>query len=297
MNNIKNNLTTSLSNSRSYLEKTHLENYALKIEQFKQDEDFNKIILLGELALNDKNVSFRDVIKIHTQLSSTYFYQGRYDLSLEHATKCQLMAEYLDEPSFLIQSLYLLSANKRALSTFSSNPTEKNDLIKDAKSYINKATKHLNQVNCEYLKAKVLFNAGAAYTNESKKDLEIATHFFNDAVDIFLTQGKFLDYSRTLIRLAHIYLLQKREDETLTFLKKINYSELTNKTKVHYHYLEAKYFIEIKKFYSASSIILDAIELANKLEMTRDLDRLNTLMKQIQIEDDQIYMCQGAIKC
>jgi tetratricopeptide (TPR) repeat protein len=241
---------------------THLDTYFSKVEELKLNEDFKQLVLLGELALTDKKATFTEVAKIHAQLASSYFYLGEHELCLEHANKCQLISEYLDEPNFLIRSLYLLSAHKRTEANLCSDIEEQRELFQESKSLIHKAIKYFNRCDCDFLKAKVLFNGGAAYSDDTNGDLEVAIRWYQEAADLFLSLEEHNDYYRTLIRLGKVWLLQHKYDDLTELLNKVDALKLPKKTKVHYQYLEAQYYIAIKKYLLANAIIFDALETA-----------------------------------
>lgn len=276
---------------------THLDTYFSKVEELKQDEDFRQMVLLGELALTDKNASFADLAKIHAQLASSYFYLGEHELCLEHANKCQLISEYLDDPNFLIRSLYLLSAHKRTQANLCSKSKEQAALFDEAKSLIHKAIKYFDRCNCDFLKAKVLFNAGAAYSDDPNGDLEIAISWYQEAMALFLSQDEYNDYSRTMIRLGKVWLLQHKYDELEKLLDQVDPLRLPKKTKVHYQYLEAQYYIALKSYSKASCVILSAIDIATELGMKTDLSRLNILLEQMQKEEKYLQLPDNRVKC
>lgn len=267
---------------------THLDTYFSKVEELRQEEDWRQMVLLGELALTDKDASFSDIAKIHAQIASCYFYLGEYDLCAEHANKCHLISEYLDEPNFLIRSLYLLSAHKRTLANLSQDPTEKRELFGEARSLINKAIKCFDRCNCPLLRAKVLFNGGAAHSDDPNGDLKIAICWYKEAMEIFSSLGEKNDYARTAIRLGKAYLLQDRINELSDLLNQIQPDLLPQKTKVHYKYLQAQYYAHLHENQKAASIILDALEIANRLGMKVDIQRLNALLEDVQDKPEEI---------
>lgn len=274
---------------------THLDTYFSKVEELKQDEDWRQMVLLGELALTDKDASFSDIAKIHAQIASCYFYLGDYELCAEHANKCHLISEYLDEPNFLIRSLYLLSAHKRTLANLSQDPAEKRELFGEARSLINKAINCFDRCNCSLLKAKVLFNGGAAHSDDPNGDLKIATCWYKEAMEIFSSLGEHNDYARTAIRLGKVYLLQDRISELSTLLDQIQPNEsLPQKTKVHYKYLLAQYYAHMHENQKAIPIILDAMEIADKLGMKVDIKRLQALLERVQDKPENLV---NSMKC
>lgn len=291
------NKTITYGEDISTLYITHLDTYFSKVEELKLNEDFKQLVLLGELALGDKKATFTEVAKIHAQLASSYFYLGEHELSLEHANKCQLISEYLDDPNFLIRSLYLLSAHKRTEASLSTELEKQRELFQESKSLIHKAIKYFNRCDCNFLKAKVLFNGGAAYSDDPNGDLEIAIQWYQEAISLFLSLNEHNDYYRTLIRLGKVWLVQKKYEDLKELLNKIDVSTLPKKTKVHYQYLEAQYYIAINKYLLANAIIFDALESATDLGMKTEINRLNTLLKQIQNEEGQLLPYEKAIKC
>ncbi len=275
---------------------SYLNNYFSKIDSLREDEDWKQILLLGEQALLDSKGSLSQKAAIHAQLASCSFYLGDYDLCLEHAHKCQLIAEYLDDPKHLMQSLYLLSAQKRAEASLCQNPLEQKELFREAKSYIYKALKHFDRCSDEHIKAKVLFNGGAAQADDPNGDLGVAVHWYREAMDIFAKLKEVDAYNRTAIRLAKLSLLLKKNDSCNRILSDIHFDSLTQKTKVHYYFVKAQYLVAIEDYPAASSLILDAIEMAAELQMKVDLDRLNDLLEKVKSQEKNL-LSQLHLKC
>lgn len=275
---------------------SYLDNFFSKIDELKEEANWKHIILLGQQALEDKNSTLTQRGTIHATLSSSCFYLGEYDLGMEHAKKCQLVGEYLDDSNQIIRGLYLISAHKRAEANLCKEPEEQQKLFKEAQLEIQKAFKHFNSCTDHFVKAKALFNGAAAAADAPDGKLEIAVKWFRKAMDIFLKLEKYDDYNRTAIRLAKVALLLNNNKGCHQILNSIQQDNLTQKTTVHYMLIKAQYLIATKQFPDACIIILDAIEIALELGMQTDLERLNVLLEEIKVQEGNI-LTQLHLKC
>ncbi|MCH9631716.1 MAG: hypothetical protein S4CHLAM6_00330 [Chlamydiae bacterium] len=278
------------------LDVSYLDNFFSKVGELKKESNWKHIVLLGQLALESNKSSLDQRGSVHATLSSSCFYLGEYDLGIEHARKCKLMGEYLDDPSHIIRGLYLISAHKRIEANLCNEPGEKRKLFKEAQTEIQKAIKYFDRCSDEFVKAKALFNGAAAAADEPDGNLEVAVQWFRKAMDIFLKLEKYDDYNRTTIRLAKAALLLNNHNGCYEILKNIQLDSLTQKTTVHYLYVKAQYFVATKQFSDACTTILDAIEIALELGMKTDLERLNVLLDEIKTQEGNI-LTELHLKC
>ncbi len=77
--------------------------------------------------------------------------------------------------------------------------------------------------------------------------------------------------------------MQCKYEELLNLLKKIDLKLLPLKTKVHYQYLEAQYYVAINYTKAARKILSDAIRIAEDMKMETDLNRLKTLLQSLEL--------------
>ncbi len=261
------------------------DNYLFNFDQLKKDENWKEITLLGNQALSNCSILPAQKAKIHAQLASCYYYLGDYESSANHASSCLEISECLDDPILLMRSLYLLSAHKRGEGNKNAaiDPKQADQYFKEARSLIDKAFLYFDHCKDDFIKAKVLFNAGAAHSDDPNGDLKIATQRYQEAIKIYRSLEEYDDFARTSIRLGKVFLLQGKLDDLSSLLNKIDINLLPQKTKVHYQYLEAQYYVAIEDYPKARFILLDAIKDAKALEMAADLDRLSRLLKEIEI--------------
>lgn len=261
-----------------------LAEYLSRFDGLKEMENWREILSLGSQALSDPLITKKQVAKIHAQLASCSFYLGDYEGCAMHANRCLLISESLEDPSLLMRALYLLSAHKRAEgNTYAvSDPELAKQSFAEALSLIDKAIEHFDHCHDDFTKAKVLFNAGAAHSDDPQGDLELAVKRYQEAIDMYSLLGEYDDYARTSIRLGKVFLLQNRYGDLQEVLEKIELTLLPKKTKVHYQYLEAQYYAAIEERAKAQSILLNAIKQAEALGMEADLNRLHTLLQSLE---------------
>lgn len=269
--------------SRGLNETSSLKNYLIHFDQLKKNENWIEIIQLGSQALLDPFISLNQKAKIHAQLASCSFYLGDYENCLSHAQNCLSLSEKLDDSSLVIRAFYLLSAHKRAEGNqyLEINPKLSKHYFEEARSLIDQALEHLNYCSDDFMKAKVLFNAAAADSDDPYGNLERAIERYQKAIEIYTSLRAYDDVARASIRLAKVYLLQKRYKDLLCILKGIDVVSLPLKTKVHYQYLEAQYYASLQQPEKAKSILQEAIETAENLKMETDLKRLEALMSHL----------------
>ncbi|MCH9633397.1 MAG: hypothetical protein S4CHLAM7_01220 [Chlamydiae bacterium] len=260
------------------------EKYSSNFNRLKEMENWSEILILGNQALIDNLMTEVQKAKTHAQLASCSYYLGDYDGCAKHANSCLEISECLDDPNMIMRALYLLSAYKRGEGNknASVDPKQADQYFKEARSLIDKALQCFDYCKDDFIKAKVLFNAGAAHSDDPHGDLEIAIPKYQEAIKIYQSLEEYDDFARTSIRLGKVFLLQKRYAELLDLLNKMDISLLPTKTKVHYKYLEAQYFVAMLDYPKAQLVLLDAINDATNLGMETDLSRLTLLLNSIQ---------------
>lgn len=215
--------------------------YAESFPLLREQADWAEIVRLGEAA----------AAEIHGQLASTYFYQGDFENAKRHALLC------LDQER--VHGLYLLSAVARAEENFS----EAKRLAEDALP-----------LSSGELRAKVLFNLGAACADDPEGNLQEALSAFNEALDLFSCPE---DRQRTLIRLGKVYLLSGNLLQAEEITNKLEY--VSERTALHASYLSAQVQKALGKTEEARLTASAALEQALKLGAKKDAERIRGFLE------------------
>ena len=169
-------------------------NFASESFQKNKHDQWKAIISEGNIALNNPETPLEEKAEINALLASTQFYLGNYAAMKTHINACETIALALNLNNYRIRSGYLLSAYYRIQQDFT-----------QAKAVINQTLMYFNTETPDALKAKVYFNAGAAYADEPQGDIAKAIDFYQSS--LHLLDPKTDDHHRTTIRLAKAYLL------------------------------------------------------------------------------------------
>ncbi|MBS0625319.1 MAG: hypothetical protein JSS32_04645 [Verrucomicrobia bacterium] len=231
--------------------------------RLKKSEDWTAIVSLGQEALQE-NLSPQEAMQIHGQLASTFFYQGNFQETENHAAKCLTFAFEAKDLEQEIHALYLLSAAARGQENFGA-----------AKLF---AAQALKKVGAGPLRAKVLFNLGAAEADDPAGDLEKAKVSFQEAIGLYTCPE---DQSRTAIRLGKVYLLQgelkKARDLVLETLSNIE----SERVKSHAEFLLAQ--IEKAEGHREEALWFArmALSRAEKLSAQKDCERIAAFLESL----------------
>lgn len=190
--------------------------------------------------------------EIHGQLASSYFYQGDYENAKKHAL--------LSKEKEPLHSLYLLSAVARAEGDF---------LL--AKSLALEALPFA----AGELKAKILFNLGAACADDPEGDLAEALQCYQEALSLFECP---LDRQRTLIRLSKVFLLQGQIEEAERL---IQFAPSNDRIAVHAGYLKAQIKQAQGNPDEARRIASEALDQALSLGAKQDAKRIQEFLEKL----------------
>ncbi len=215
--------------------------YAESFSLLREQADWTEIVRLGEAA----------AAEIHGQLASTYFYQGDFENAKRHALLC------LEQER--VHGLYLLSAVARAEGNFS----EARRLCREALP-----------LSSGELRAKVLFNLGAACADDPGGNLQEALSSFDEAITLFVCPE---DRQRTLIRLAKVHLLLGNVEQAEQISKTFEF--VSERTSLHAAYLSAQIEKALGRSDEARKIASAALEQALKLGAKKDAERIRQFLE------------------
>jgi len=241
----------------------HANEFSTQFDQLKS-QDWSLLCQLGEKALIEEKLTDLDMAQIHARLASSYFYLGEYDSMKTHIIACEKFALDLSSKQYLLRSLYLLSAYYRG-----------KELFVEAQAAIEKALELINDGVDDCLKAKIYFNAGAAYADDPTCDPLQAISFYQKALTLFEQASS--DAYRTQIRLAKSWLLLSNYEEAWTALTPLYQVDLEPRVSVHLLYVTAQLEMAQGNFDLALVRIEEALPLAKQLKMSRDIERLQQL--------------------
>ena len=215
--------------------------FAESFPLLREQADWSEIVRLGEAA----------AAEIHGQLASSYFYQGDFESAKKHALLC------LDQEK--IHGLYLLSAVARAEGNFA-----------EAKRLAAEAL----PLSTGELRAKVLFNLGAACADNPEGNLQEALSAFDEALTLFECPE---DRQRTLIRLGKVHLLLGNLLEAEQISNKLEF--VSERTSLHAAYLSAQIQQALGRTEEARKIASAALEQALRLGAKKDAERISAFLE------------------
>jgi len=231
---------------------SHFQNFP----SLRAEERWEQIIVSGEETL--PSATEVEALQIHGQLASSYFYQGHFEKAKRHASLCYELACKLGNGKE--HGLYLLSAVARAEGNFA-----------DAKAL---ALEALLSSEGE-MKAKVLFNLGAAEADDPHGNLESAQKSFREALDLF---DCIEDRQRTAIRLGKVYLLQGKMAEAQNLLNQTISEIKSQRILMHAEYLLAQIEKALGHLKKARNVAQSALAKAEELGAAKDAERIRAFL-------------------
>ncbi len=248
-------------------------------ESLQNEERWEEMVLLGEKILS-LNPTKDEQFRILNQLVSSYFYLGNYSYALEKANQMIELGEVLNDSRAFVTGLYKLSASLRALGE------KKNEemFFKQALEYCEKALNLCNERCSEdsLLRAKVLFNLGAAKCDHPSGDHLSGIEDYQKALELFSSLGEKNYHQRTLIRLGKAHLLKQDLEQTKVFLDQLDGDKMNKRTKMHLLYLQAQVQI-LENPSEAAKSIEQGKKLAKSLDAAEELSRFEALSKAISV--------------
>lgn len=257
--------------------------YFASLNSLIKEENWEEIITLGEKALQiaeiieDEETEF----KILDTLVSIYFRLGDFIEAKIKAERLVLLGISIDNSELVVESLYKLSAVIRAeANNYSAFPDVQQNYFAEAKVYANMALEMCP--NNQFLKAKVLFNLGAAIADNPMDNQAEALSVFNEALDLF-EQLREEDYRlRTMIRLGKVYLSMNDLSSAQAIVDQLQWSFLDGRTKMHFLYLGAQVSAAAGNWTEACDKAKEGRMMAIILHAKADLERFDAFIKDCQ---------------
>ncbi len=252
--------------------------YFANLSELQQEENWSEIIALGKRAL--VRSEGKELFEILDQMVSTYYRLG-YFLEAEASAEALLeLGKTLEEPSLLIDSLYKSSAAVRGKA--GSYP----ELFKKARSLAEDALSIYEKEGLDdpVLKAKILFNAGAAECDDLAGDYKKGVKMYEESLFLFSEEGDlYADYSqRLMIRLGKAYFLQGDPEESLAIIEKLESENLEKRTKMHVRYLKAQVLLFLGTYLGALEEAEEGLQTARSLQAKADMQRFEKLLVDIR---------------
>ncbi len=217
--------------------------YFANLKSLQEEEKWQEIIELGSLALEKSEGIER--FQIIDQLVSTHFRLGNFSQAMEKAEELSTLGERLGDPILVINSLYKLSAVVRGNAGSMLDSQVQRRLFEEARSLAARALSLYRESKIEdvILKAKILFNAGAAECDDVEGDYKKGIAMYEEALTLFKTSEEefYIDYrQRLLIRLGKAYFLQNDLGRTQIIIDQLESQLLKKRTGMHFRYLKAQ---------------------------------------------------------
>ncbi len=250
--------------------------YFVNLKSLQEEEKWQEIVALGSLALEESQGVER--FQIMDQLVSTHFRLGNFSEAVEKAQELSALGKRLGDPILVIDSLYKLSAAIRGNAGSVSDSQAQRRLFEEARSLAANALILYQESRVEdpFLKAKILFNAGAAECDDVEGDCKKGVAMYEEALTLFETfKGEFYaDYrQRLLIRLGKAYFLQNNLNRTQIIVDQLESQLLEKRTGMHLRYLKAQLLIakglREEALQEARIGLQDGIELDAKADIAR----------------------------
>lgn len=279
-------LITSLSWAISNQTPKEDDSYFFQIESLKKNEQWEEIVRLGENA-QEKCNQLKDLKKefeIADQLVSTYYRLGNFEKAKEKANCLLNIGNELGIPELIIDAFYKTSAAIRGQAGDAADVNLQKQLFIEAKNLANAALKLCDE-QCHAnkgLKAKVLFNAGAAECDDPTGNLSEGVKMYNESI-IYFKDLKEEDYrQRTLIRLGKAYLLQGNIKASREIIEEMKVTDMQVRTKMHLFYLDAQVLKEEGNIHRALKRAKEGKEMGIQLHASADVNRFDQLIQLLE---------------
>jgi tetratricopeptide (TPR) repeat protein len=265
-------------------EKEEPVSYCFKqIEILKKEERWEEIISLCETLLQFEEqdlFSTKERFLLLDQMVSTYFRLGLFEKAREKAEDLIQLGEKSGDPECVVDSLYKFSAALRGQAGDESDAKRQEEKFEQAKRYAELALQ-LCSITCPSnlsLRAKVLFNFGAALCDNPEGSYDQAIPMYEEAMQIFSRTGEEDYRQRTMIRLAKAYLLQKDWERCSGLIERLETASLEKRTHMHFYYIKAQLLLAQGQIIDAITAVQKGRELAVILQARADLARFEKLM-------------------
>lgn len=255
-------------------EKNEQNQFFTEYKTLKENEDWKRIIKLGNEALLDKNLTDEEQALIGVRLTSNYFYLADHETALKYAQSAYEDALNATNPELMARSIYLISAGHRAIYLKTSNEEHKK-LAKENIDYALNYTE-LDEVT-PFTKAKIYFNAGAL-EQDVFKDFTKASNYFSKAMGLFHKDSD--DYDRTAIRNIRC-LLELGQNNTAKLEVERMTVDPNTKTGVQFLLLKTRVYLALPQYKNAYKCATEGLEKANEKGMKSEAKTLTDLLKEI----------------
>jgi tetratricopeptide (TPR) repeat protein len=258
-------------------EKLPSQAYLMSVKELQQEEKWDEIISLGKRALEQSEGKERFIIL--DQMVSTYFRLGDFLAAEESSEDLLALGESLEDAGLLVGSLYKFSAAVRG------KAGSQEELFEKARSLANRALIEYekNRLDDPILRAKVLYNAGAAECDDPKGDYKRGALMYKEALSLLAKHSvEYDDYShRLMIRLGKAYLLQGDSAASLVLLEGLEKESLEERTRMHMRYLKAQVLCSRGSYELSIEEAEKGLLTAVKLRAKADLKRFEKLLVDI----------------
>jgi phosphatidylethanolamine-binding protein (PEBP) family uncharacterized protein len=260
--------------------------FLLDLARLKKEERWQEIVTEGEkvAAYFREKGEYQNEFYLIDELVAHYFRLGEFAKACEKSKRMGELATLLKRDSAIVDSLYKLSGAIRGLAGEAKEKTQERLLFAEARRYGELALEHCRK-NCpeEYtLLARVLFNAGAANSDDPEGNVEKALSYYKDALEIFNVHPDG-DYSRrTEIRLGKAYLLLGQIENARQVVDKLRLGPFEPRTFMHWMYLEAQVAMKEGKNKEAIEVAEKGKALALNLNAKADKKRFEDLLKELR---------------
>ena len=244
-------------------------------EMLKKNGCWSTHVSLGERALKKTVIQKRqhEELQLSLQLASSYFYLGNYRRCHELADLAVNLAKSAELWQETIEGLYLKSAVARV--------NGKKQAVALSEEALDSAERHA--ADNPRLRAKILYNLGAALSDSDQPDLVRARTVLREASDIYRRIGS-EDYEivRTGLRLARVEYLRKNYRLALKEARAVKKYLQEPRAKMLYHYQIAKIEHRLKHWVTAREDALQGLALAQTLGAVKDRQRLEVLLEAVR---------------
>ncbi len=238
----------------------------------KKEESWIDIVSISECMLDVPGISGEQSIIIRHRLTSSCFYLGEYDKALAFAKKACTQAT--SDVALRAKSLYLLSAVYRVKARASPEHPRFASLcfssIREALELV------ANNPVDDLTKAKVRFNAGAAYHDLKKDYITALSHYFH--AKILFEEGSD-DAVRVLLRQLRCLVESEDPNTARTEVDKISVNPYT-RTGVQLQLLRAKIAYQLGDSIDALHLALEALPIASAKSMKAEVALLSEVIEQ-----------------
>jgi len=257
--------------------------FLLDLARLKKEKRWQEIVAEGEkiAAFFREKGEYEKEFFLTDELVTHYFRLGEFARACEKSKRLGELAEILNHNKAIVDSLYKLSGAIRGLAGEAKEKSQEKLLFAEAKRYGELALDRCRK-DCpnEYsLLGRVLFNTGAANSDDPDGNVAKALSYYKEALEVFKAHPD-EDYAiRTEIRLGKAYLLLGQTGNASQIVEKLKKESLEPRTYMHLMYLEAQVAMKEGKKSKAIEVAERGKALALNLTAKADRKRFEELLK------------------